>query len=110
MGVDLIEVTISGVICIAVLAEGLLKFEKWEHYRQSLHYFSVGSLVLLAVATFNSLAAGRWDVDYIMSFLSLKKVGLWMFRILASYSYIYLAKGIEVLIIVKIKNTKLKRK
>ena len=106
MGVDLIEVTISAVVCIIVLADGFLKFSTWEHYRQSLHYFLVGFLVLLTVGTFNSLAVGRWDLDYIISFLSLKKVGLWMFRILAMYSYIYFAKGIEVLIIVKTKKIK----
>lgn len=106
MGVDLIEITISVMICIIVLAEGFLKFSKWEHYHQSLHYFWVGFLLLLTVGTFNSLAAGRWDLNYIMSFLSLKKVGLWMFRILAMYSYIYLAKGIEVLVLVKMKKMK----
>ena len=110
MGVDLIEIAIAGVVCIIVLAEGFLKSSKWEHYRQSLHYFLVGFLILLTVGTFNSLATGRWDVDYIISYLSLKKVGLWMFRIFAMYSYIYLAKGVEVLIIVKIKNIQRKRK
>jgi hypothetical protein len=101
MGIDLSVGIISGIACIIILLNGLLKYRQWKHYRQSFRYFWIGLSILLTVTIFNSLAEDRWDSNYIISFLSIKIVGPWLFRVVASYCYISIAMGLEVLAIVK---------
>ena len=107
---DLVVIAISGVFCILMLLNGLLKYQQWKNYYQSLHYFWVGLLILLIVTIFNSLTEKRWDFYFIVSFLSLEKVGKWLFRVIASYCYIYIAIGLEVLAIVKYNKYKNEKK
>lgn len=107
MKVDMVEVGIVGVLCIAVLIDGLRKYKQWNTYRQPLEYAKAGLLLLLATTLLNSWAESRWELDYILSFLILEKVGsLWMFRYFTAIGYICLAMSIEILAIVISKKSK----
>lgn len=107
MELDISEIIIAGVLCIVVLFDGLLKYRKWNDYQQVYDYLRIGLLMLLSATIFNSLVEGKWNLNYIISFLSLKQAGRWwMFRLFASIGYICLAMAIEILIIVKYKKNK----
>jgi hypothetical protein len=110
MELDLAVIMISGVFCIYMLIKSYLNKQQWQNYRQSYRYLWIGLMILVTVTIFNSLTEMRWDLHYVLSFLGLKKVGKWLFRVIASYGYISLAMGLEVLVIVKLENTKIKSK
>lgn len=104
MSIDLVGVTITIVICITVLIDGLMKFKQWEDYHQSIHYLWKGLLLLFIGTILNGLVESRWDLNYLISFLSLKKVGRWwLFRVFVSFAYIYVALGMEILVIISVK-------
>ena len=111
MPIDLLGVMITVVICVVVLIDTLVKIKQWVSYDQSFHYLWRGLLLLLVGTIFNNLVEGRWDANYVISFLSLKIVGRWwLFRVFVSFAYIYIALGIEIMLIVKTKKIQEQKK
>lgn len=105
MPLDLFYVMIAVVGSVIGLIDGLRKYENWNHNNQSFHYLWKGLLLLFFGMIFNSLFEGRWDLNYLIAFLSLRKAGrLWLFRAIVSFAYAYIAMGIEILVIVAVKN------
>jgi len=102
MKYDFIEILISCIVCLAALIGGLRKFKTLNNYSQTLPYFGRALLLLIPAIILNSLANGNWNFNYILNFLSLKVAGMRLFRMLASFGYIFLALGLEALTFVKI--------
>ena len=102
MKYDFIEIMISGVVCIAALISGLRKFKTLNNYAETLPYFSRALLLLIPAIILNSLASGNWNLNYILNFLSLKVAGMWLFRMFATFGYIFLSMGLVALTFVTI--------
>ena len=69
--------------------------------------FLLGGVLILLFTTFgNSLVEGHRDFEYILDFLSLKKVGRWFFRLSASLGYITILWGIGAFIGITFKKFK----
>jgi hypothetical protein len=51
-------------------------------------------ITLLIVILLNCLVEGRWDMDFIIDFLLLKKVGIWALRASASLVYMCILWGL----------------
>ncbi len=108
MPLDLFYVTIALIGTIIGIIDGFRKFENWNDKKQSFHYIWKGLLLLFSAVIFNGLLEGHWDLNYILAFLSLRKIGeLWLFRAILSLAYIYLAMGIEILGIVYYKRSRI---
>jgi hypothetical protein len=108
MKYDFIEILISCIVCFAALIGGFRKFKTLHNYSETLPYFSRALLLLITAIILNSLAKGSWSLNYILNFLSLKVAGMWLFRMLASFGYIFLAMGLEALTFVTINSNRTK--
>ena len=64
--------------------------------------FLIGGMLFVVVSTVGNCAIeDHWDIEYIISFLSLRKVSEdWFFRHLNSWGYIFMSWGIAILLIV----------
>ncbi|MEW6054936.1 MAG: hypothetical protein AB1552_14335 [Nitrospirota bacterium] len=51
-------------------------------------------IILLIITLLNCLVEGRWDMDFVISFLILKKVGIWALRASVSLVYICILWGL----------------
>ena len=55
-----------------------------------------GVAILLLGVSGNSVAASRWDIQFVMAFLLGKKTGTWFFRFMVPLSYVCLVMGAGV--------------
>ena len=93
MRLDVATIIISGLGCLIGLIYMFLFPKKWTTFLGSLRIFLIGLLFLFVTTISNSLIEAHWNMDYIINFMSLKEVGDWLFRVIASFGYIFMIWG-----------------
>jgi hypothetical protein len=73
--ISLIFVTI-----LTIYNKKIFLFDKKITYKIVFVVLAFGLLSVVLSCVLNSLASGRWDKDYIIAFLQLKKVSSWLTR------------------------------
>ena len=92
---DLIGIGIIFFVA-SLLMNGVTKYT-------SMRFFLAGFLLLIFMTYANSLIEHNWKLEYILQFISLQKVGKWLFRISASMGYLFMIFGITSLAALLIK-------
>jgi len=100
---DLNIIITAGITCLIGAIYIVLYPQKGMNYFKYVRLSLVGISVLFITTILNSFIESRWDMDYIISFLTLKKVGEWLFRISASLGYIAVLWGGTGILIFKLK-------
>jgi hypothetical protein len=95
---DLATIIISGFGCIYGLIYMFKHAGKWPNYSEAIRIILLGVMFLFSTSILNSLIESQWNVQYIIDFFSLKKVGRWIFRVLASFGYVFIIWGTGKLI------------
>jgi len=97
---DYIFVALIFIITLAGIADLFRKRQRYNSYREAKTLVIVGILFLVVSTVGNCLIEGNWNIEYIISFLSLRKVSYWFFLELNSLGYMSLSWGFVILLIV----------
>jgi len=98
---DIATIIISGLGCLTGLIYMFLYPHKWTDTYGSIRILLIGFLFLSITTTINSLLDGHWDLNHIISFLMHKEVGRWLFRVLASFGYVFIIWGAVGMLVIK---------
>lgn len=111
MEIDLKTIIISAVIWIVgffLIFYNLLSLQSKKI--EIVTYKGIFQLISISLATIvfavigNSLLESRWGIEYIISFISFKIVGEWLFRVILSLGYMIFLWGVVIIIVLAIRS------
>jgi hypothetical protein len=103
---DLNIIITAAITCLIGVIYIFLYPQKGMNYSKYVRLSFVGISILFITAMLNSLIESRWELDYIISFLAIRKVGEWLFRISASLGYIAVLWGLSGIVVIKFRKGK----
>ncbi len=85
---------------IFVIVISIYKRKRFTSYKMAFYVLFAGISWLIISCIFNNLAANRWDKEFIVEFLLLKKGG-WLFRQFVLLGYVHFIWSVIVLFLTK---------
>jgi hypothetical protein len=102
---DYIELLIGAVIAIAGVIQ-IIRYHSKFNFKEAFLLIFSGILILTVAAISNNLISNRWDMKFVIIFLSLQITGGWFPRGLAFLGYIFFTWGIMIFFIAAIAKLK----